>query len=432
VIWSDYLATNPLSGRTYRVALRGWERGRAYCECPDFRKNTLGTCKHVLRVVDWAKRRFPKGADAAPYERRDIAVHLKYGEKIELRAAAPPDLPATVRRTIAPYLGSPIEDVAGLVQAVKKIEMLGPPSPAVKIYPDAEEYIQRRLFEAGLGSLAAEIRRDPAGHPLRTSLLKRELLPYQLDGIGFALGAGRAILADDMGLGKTIQGIGLAEILAREAGIAKVLVVCPASLKAHWMGEIKACAGPGLNPGLNPGPNPDRSCRLVFGNARERAAQYAGETFFTVCNYEQVLRDARAIERVKWDLIILDEGQRIKNWEAKTSRTIKSLRSPFALVLSGTPLENRLEDLYSIVEFIDDRRLGPAFRFFNRHRVVDAKGKVLGYKNLDALRENLRPVLLRRTRKSVHKELPPRTTEIRRIPPAPAQFEINMEQKRKI
>ncbi len=77
------------------------------------------------------------------------------------------------------------------------------------------------------------------------------------------------------------------------------------------------------------------------------------------------------MRKIKWDLIVLDEGQRIKNWEAKTSSVIKALKSPFALVLSGTPLENRLDELYSIVEFIDDRRLGPAFRFYSRYRVVD-------------------------------------------------------------
>ena len=81
--------------------------------------------------------------------------------------------------------------------------------------------------------------------------------------------------------------------------------------------------------------------QLVAGSAAERARQYDNDCFFTVCNYEQVLRDILAIERVPWDLIILDEGQRIKNWESKTSRIIKGLRSPFALVLSGTPLENR-------------------------------------------------------------------------------------------
>jgi SNF2 family DNA or RNA helicase len=281
----------------------------------------------------------------------------------------------------------------------------------VTVYPDAEEYIQQRLFLDRLQSLAADIRQDPENHPLRQSLLNVTLLPYQLDGIAFAVGAGRTILADDMGLGKTIQGIGVAELLAREAGIRKVLVICPASLKSQWRNEIHRCC--------------ERDCQLVLGSIAARTPQYANDCFFTVCNYEQVLRDILAIERVKWDLIILDEGQRIKNWEAKTSSVIKSLKSPFALVLSGTPLENRLDELYSVVQFIDDRRLAPAFRFFNRHRVVDEKGKVLGYKNLGELRENLRPVLLRRTRDSVMQQLPPRTIEIIRIPPTGEQMELH-------
>ena len=241
-----------------------------------------------------------------------------------------------------------------------------------------------------------------------------EILPYQLDGIAFAAGAGRAILADDMGLGKTLQGIGMAELLAREADIRKVLVVCPASVKAQWRSEVLRFSG--------------RDCQIVLGSAAGRSGQYENECFFTICNYEQALRDIITIERVRWDLIVLDEGQRIKNWEARTSQTIKSLRSPFALVLSGTPLENRLDDLFSVVEFIDDRRLGPAFRFFNHHRITDERGKVLGYKDLDLLRERLKPVLLRRTRSAVVKDLPPRTTEIVRIAPTDEQAGIEVAQ----
>ena len=155
------------------------------------------------------------------------------------------------------------------------------------------------------------------------------------------------------------------------------------------------------------------SCRAGPPSVREA---YENDAFFTVCNYEQVLRDILAVERARWDLIILDEGQRIKNWESKTARVIKGLKSPFALVLSGTPLENRLDELHSVMQFVDDRRLPPAFRFFHRHRVVNEKGKVLGYKNLDQLRERLRGILLRRTRDSVLQQLPPRTTELVRIP----------------
>jgi SNF2 family DNA or RNA helicase len=279
------------------------------------------------------------------------------------------------------------------------------------VYPDAEEYIQQRLIGERLGEKTAAIRRDPAKHPLRTELLKVPLLPYQLDGVAFAAGAGRAVLADDMGLGKTIQGVGVAEFLAREADIKKVLIVCPASLKSQWRNEIHRFC--------------NRPVQLVSGAAAQRGSQYANACFFTVCNYEQVLRDILAIEPVKWDLIILDEGQRIKNWAAKTSVVIKSLKSRFALVLSGTPMENRLDELYSVVQFIDDRRLGPGFRFFNKHRVVDEKGKVLGYKNLGDLRAALAPILLRRTRDSVKLELPPRTTEIVRIPPTDEQVSLH-------
>ena len=184
----------------------------------------------------------------------------------------------------------------------------------VIVYPDAEELIQRRLFQEGMSKRMDEIRGKAAHHPLLTKLLKIPLLPYQLEGIAFAAGTGRAMLADDMGLGKTIQGVGMAELLAREAGIGKVLVVCPASLKSQWRNEIQRFC--------------DRSVQLVTGGAEQRSGHYENDAFFTVCNYEQVLRDIFVIERVRWDLIILDEGQRIKNWQSKTARMIKALKSP--------------------------------------------------------------------------------------------------------
>jgi SNF2-related domain/Helicase conserved C-terminal domain len=406
--WTDYTVTSRVSGKTYRVALRGTEPGESYCSCPDFRTNTLGTCKHVLNVVSKVRRRFKPTVLKRAYQPTRLAVHLRYGHQVTLWLQTPRRLDEPIARLVEPYQNRPIEDVHALVECLTKLRQLGQEVP---VFPDAEEFIQQRLYEDHMRETAAAIRRDPFNHPLRKTLLKVPLLPYQLDGVAFAAGIGRAVLADDMGLGKTIQGVGAAEFLAREAEVRKVLVVCPASLKSQWRSEIHRFC--------------DRDVQLIGGRTAERFTQYDNSCFFTVCNYEQVLRDILAIERVKWDLIILDEGQRIKNWESKTSATIKSLRSRFALMLSGTPLENRLDELYSVVQFIDDRRLGPGFRFFNTHRMVDEKGKVLGYKNLSQLRETLRPILLRRTRESVALELPPRTMEILRIAPSDEQVALH-------
>jgi superfamily II DNA or RNA helicase len=415
ILWTDYLVTNTLSGKTYRVALRGWEAGESYCTCPDFHKNTLGVCKHILQVQTKVKRRFPASTRQRAFRQKGFAVHLRYGKDLQLYLLYPAKMSTDAQAAMHPIKDRAIKKMTTLLRCIRKLEILG---HDVTIYPDAQEYIEHRLFSARMEKRIAEIRQAPAKHVLRKKLLKTELLPYQLDGIAFAVGAGRAILADDMGLGKTIQGIGVAELLRQEAGIGKVLVICPTSLKSQWRSEIHRFS--------------DLTCQLVLGTAQQRAEQYDNQAFFTVCNYEQVLRDIMPIEQVAWDLIILDEGQRIKNWEAKTSQTVKSLRSRFALVLSGTPLENRLDDLFSVVEFVDDRRLGPAFRFMNRHRVVDEKGKVLGYKNLDTLRKTLKPVLLRRTRDMVMKDLPPRTTEVLRVTPTDEQLELHRAHMRTV
>jgi superfamily II DNA or RNA helicase len=406
-LWTDYIITSYASGKSYRIALRGWKPGESFCSCPDFRKNTLGTCKQIIYALDKVGKKFKKAVRETSAEIKDICVYLSYGRGLQLGMLVPEDLSPEIAKHLAPYKGKSIQSIKGLIRSIRRVEGLG---AEVIIYPDAEEYINQKLFQERMTETVAEIRKDPQKHPLRKTLLNTELLPYQLDGIAFAAGAGRAVLADDMGLGKTIQGIGVAELMSRHAAVSKVLVICPASLKSQWRIEIERFS--------------HRSCQLILGSAKERPAQYDSDSFFTVCNYEQVLRDFLSIERVKWDLIILDEAQRIKNWEAKTSRVIKALKSPFALVLTGTPLENRLDDLFSVVEFIDDRRLGPAFRFFNRHKVVDEKGKLLGYKNLDELRAKLKPLLLRRTRKGVIKQLPPRTTQVLRIPPTEEQLDL--------
>ncbi len=408
VPWTDYLVTSEATGRTYRVALRGQEPGQSYCTCPDFRTNQLGTCKHILNTQEKIQKRFSTAQLRAPYKRKNISLRLHYTNPVGLRFNLPTKADARIDEIVS---GAANETLTDSVEAMRRVQALEHAGYQVHVYPDAEEFIQRQLVQDRLRRECDKIRKDVVNHPLRTELLTATLLPYQLDGIAFAVGVGRAILADDMGLGKTIQGIGVAELLAKLTDIKRVLVVCPASLKSQWRAEITRFCG--------------RTSQLVMGTGEERYEQYRANSFFTICNYEQVLRDQNAIESIPWDLIVLDEGQRIKNWESKTSNAIRALRSTFRLVLSGTPLENNLGELFTVTRFVDESRLGPAYQFFHKHRVVDDRGKTVGFKRLDELRKLLCPILLRRTRGEVAKQLPERTDEIVRIAPTAEQFDIH-------
>jgi hypothetical protein len=198
--WADYAVTSRASGRSYRVALRGHERGESYCSCPDFRKNTLGTCKHILCVLARVRRRFRAAELARPYLRRTPSLCLRYDEEVSLRLALPAHkLAANVARTLEPLRERAIENLRDCVRRVRKLERLG---TEVTVYPDAEAFTEEGLLREHLQAVARAVRADPGNHPLRRELLRAELLPDQLDGIAFAAGAGRAVLADDVDLAR--------------------------------------------------------------------------------------------------------------------------------------------------------------------------------------------------------------------------------------
>ncbi|NJD19386.1 MAG: DEAD/DEAH box helicase, partial [Gemmatimonadetes bacterium] len=221
------------------------------------------------------------------------------------------------------------------------------------------------------------------------------LYPYQGEGVALLATAGRALLADDMGLGKTLLAIAAASVLREHEGARRALVICPASLKHQWAREIRRFTG--------------TDAVLVEGPGTARLALYRRRAPFTLVNYEVVLRDSERIQSLLApDLLILDEAQRIKNWRTKTAAAVKSLATPFAFVLTGTPLENRIEDLYSLMQVVDSRVLGPLWQCLLDFHVTDGRGRVLGYRNLSELRRRLAPVMLRRDRSLVRDQLPAR------------------------
>lgn len=153
--------------------------------------------------------------------------------------------------------------------------------------------------------------------------------------------------------------------------------------------------------------------------------------FFTIANYEQIVQDSLDINaRLRPDIVILDEAQRIKNWSTKTAQAVKRLESRYAFVLTGTPIENRIDELRSIVDFLDPCILGPLFRFNREYYQLDDRGRLEGYKNLGLLRERVRPILLRRRKAEVETELPDRTDKNHFVALTPAmRDEYNELQK---
>lgn len=263
-----------------------------------------------------------------------------------------------------------------------------------------------RCYEDVLGFIAqirdAEKRRriidnaypEGGASPALRKLLKAELYPYQADGALFAARAGRCLIGDEMGLGKTLQAIAASELFARHFGAERVLIVCPTSLKHQWQREFARFT--------------DRESQVIGGLRATREAQYAQQSFCKITNYDVLSKDLDLIGRWSPDVVIVDEAQRVKNWNTVAARALKRIETPYAVVLTGTPLENRLEELVSIVQFVDRYRLGPTWRLRHEHQSLDDAGRVIGYRGLDRIGKTLEPVLLRRRKTEVLSQLPPR------------------------
>jgi hypothetical protein len=249
----------------------------------------------------------------------------------------------------------------------------------------AQQLRSRQHFEAEVTAGNASL--DVVKHPL---------YPYQQEGMLHLAFTGRALLADEMGLGKTVQAVAACELLRRTLGIRRVLVISPASLKGEWEEQIAKFT--------------DLPSRIIQGPRAHRLRQYDEPAFFNLANYEQIRPDVEEINAtLRPDVIILDEAQRIKNWQTKTAMSVKRLSSPYAFVLTGTPVENRIDEIYSITQFLNPYIFGPLFRFNRDFYQLDEKGRAIGYKNLDQLHKRLLPVMLRRRKEDVEGQLPGRT-----------------------
>src|SRR5260370_6553736 len=220
-----------------------------------------------------------------------------------------------------------------------------------------------------------------------------------------------------MGLGKTIQAIAAAEMLARHFGVSRVLVICPTSLKYQWQSELTRFSGR----------RGESSARVINGGRAQRQQDYALDDFCKITNYEKLRPDLDLIAAWAPELVIVDEAQRVKNWNTIAARALKQIDSSYAIVLTGTPLENKLEELVSIVQFVDQHRLGPTWKLLHEHQVKDEGGRVAGYAGLGKIGQTRAPGMIRRRESRVLRQLPSRTDQNLLVPMTEGQMLCHQE-----
>ncbi|MDR1632589.1 MAG: DEAD/DEAH box helicase [Dysgonamonadaceae bacterium] len=387
-IYGDHILTND-TGVKYKVFLRDFKNETGYSDSADAKYNKLGTTKHIMYVFDKLKenkqlynrlsKTFPFiEIYCDPLNDNQITWYYPDGQ-------LPPDEGLLINR----FFGG-----ASFIEDGKCESFLGFIEEAtafpdtICIRPEVKEKIERRYEQLMMAELKQTYKPD-------FSCIKVELFPYQKEGVTFALFRKAAIIADEMGLGKTVQAIAAAVLKKQIFGFTKTLIVCPATLKSQWKKEIEKFT--------------DEKALVLNGTPNEREKQYLLDSYyFFIVNYETVLRDSQVINNADFDFLILDEAQKVKNYETKTSSAIKKLKAKHSLVITGTPIENRLIDIYTIINTIDPYFLGPLWEFSYRHCLFDPykPNKINGYYDLNLLNEKLSGILIRREKRNVLDQLP--------------------------
>jgi non-specific serine/threonine protein kinase len=235
--------------------------------------------------------------------------------------------------------------------------------------------------------------------------LEKTLRPYQRDGVRwlrFLEAAGYSgILADEMGLGKTIQTLAWIQLkrLSSAAEHRPSIVVCPTSLVENWAAEARRFT-------------PHLRCHMVRGARRHAEWHRIMESDLIITSYSLLRRDIERYQDIYFSIAVLDEAQHIKNHSTLNAQAAKQVRAAHRLVLTGTPVENSVYDLWSIMDYLMPRYLGTHAQFRERvERPVGAGGKLAGQALL-RLRRKLQPFMLRRLKAAVAKDLPPKIERI--------------------
>ncbi len=385
-IFGEHMLINE-KGVEYMLTFRDLINQTGYCSCPDYRTNKLGTCKHLMFAFNHLQNN-PVIDQSNPPVYPFIEVFLNPLSNNKITWYYPDKLYGEVAELFYKYFGNKNyiddDDAEKLLGFFNNLDRFRQILVRPEVYDKVKNISELKTLQ-----------RAEQDNPLDFSGFKTNLYPYQKEGVRFATFRKGAVIADELGLGKTIQAIATAFFKKEILGFGSTLVICPGTLKKQWMDEIISLT--------------HEKPLLIEGSPDDRKQQYfSADHFFKVVSYETVLRDKAMVSELDVDFVILDEAQRLNDYASKTSSTIKSIQRKHTLVLTGTPIESELIDLYSIILFVDPQLLAPLWEFSYEHCYFDSQTQntIVGYYNLSGLKQRLRPVLIRRKRKDVIKQLP--------------------------
>jgi SNF2 family DNA or RNA helicase len=247
-----------------------------------------------------------------------------------------------------------------------------------------------------------EIRRQMLGESVIAATpipkeVKADLRPYQVEGVHWLERLRtmylNGILADDMGLGKTLQAISAITQLHNKDKSARTLIVCPTSLLYNWKEELHKF-------------NPKLKALVVDGvpNQRKKLLMKLDEYDVTITSYTLLQKDIEVYSRMRLHYAILDEAQHIKNRGTRNAKSVKMIQAAHRLILTGTPIENSLEELWSLMDFLMPGFLSTFERFVEKY--IRVTGNV-ATQNIEYLRKKVSPFILRRMKSDVLQDLPP-------------------------
>lgn len=405
----EYRVENILSRGVYKVVYRGAYSAWNYCSCYDFKTSGLGTCKHIEAVKMWLPkhRKFRVHTEVPAYT--SVYVDYQSGRQVKIRIGS--ENRDEFRRLAADYFN---DDCVMLPDAPARfftfLKEARAISDSFRCYDDALDHVMAMR----------DVERRRRILPLLTDeyldkLLTAPLFPYQRQGVRFAVEKGRVIIADEMGLGKTIQAIATAEVLRRNRLAGSVIVVCPTSLKYQWKSEIERFAG--------------AEVMMIEGFPTKRVELYEQVCDYKIVSYHTLANDVRMLNQISTDIIIFDEVQRLKNWSTQIAKAARCVKSDYVVALSGTPLENKLEELYSVMELVDQYCLAPFYKFRERYIRANETGKVVGYESLNEIGQRISPFLIRRRKAEVALQMPARQDKILFMPVTKEQMSMHTEFK---